>query len=130
MMKSFAAHYIYLGSGKLLARQVVSLDEAGIIVSVQPFKEETASTVFFNGIICPTFSLPGSIKSLTPSEATSLFSRIQKEDIPVKIADVLDFYTNTPDLKIGAKIALWCIDPVDLTNLFLLEETKVYSVFP
>jgi len=129
-MRRFAAHYICSGPGMLSAKQVMCLDDEGCICAVLPFKDESASTVFLNGVICPAFGLPGNSQLLTPNEATSLIRRVVNSDSSITVTDFLEFYTNHSDLKVGVKLVLWCIEPLDLKNLLLLDNSSVYSVFP
>jgi hypothetical protein len=127
-MKCFAAHYLYSGHGRLLTRQVICLGDTGCIQSIQPLKEETATTIFLNGLLCSAFGLPDSDQLLSPDEAVSLFSKIGNEQPFIQINNLLEFYTNDPELKVGAKPILWCIDSFDLKKLILNKETSVYSV--
>lgn len=128
-MRYFAAQYVYVGQGKLLKKQALGLDESGIIKSIEPFEGETASTEFLNGILCAVFGQPGNGKHQNPEEATSLLHRIWETNKSHPIIDLLDSYTTAPNLRIGSKSTLWCIEPVDLENLFLKEDSFVYSVF-
>ena len=129
-MRSFAAHYICSGPGILMAKQAICLDDEGCVCAVQPFRDERASTVFLNGVICPAFGLPGGNQLLTTDEATSLIRRVKNADSSIVVTDFLEFYTNLSALKIGLRPVLWCIEPLDLKNLLLLDGSSVYSVFP
>jgi len=127
-MKSIAAHFVYIGSGVMLSKHVVSLEEDGRIHSIKPLLVESASTIFYNGIICPAFGLPGDSKCLNPKEATDLLHRLWNENPELKLGEILNFYTSFSELKVGFKTTLWCIDKVDLKELIVLENTIVYSV--
>jgi len=129
-MKSFAAHYLYVGHGELLTRHVVCLDETGSVSSIQPLNDETEATVFLNGLLCAAFDFPGSTEWMTPLDATSFFSKIRDINPQLPINEILETYTNDSALIVGDKPKLWCVDSLDLKNLLLLNETKVYSVFP
>jgi len=129
-MRCFAAHYLYVGRGELLTRHVVCLDEMGCIASIQPLIDETAGTVFLNGLLCSAFNFPGSDECMTPLDATSFFSKILDINPQLQIKEILEFYTNDSVLKVGDKPQLWCVESLDLKNLLLLNGTTVYSVFP
>jgi hypothetical protein len=129
-MKKIAAQYVFFGSDKLEPKQVVCLDDNDCVFSIQPLKEEIASTIFLNGVLCPAFGLPGNDKVLTTEDATSLLKRVRETYPLLTISEILTFYTSSPDLKVGSKVALWCIEAVDLKNLLPYEDVMVYSVFP
>ncbi|MDD4921850.1 MAG: hypothetical protein PHS30_05170 [Bacteroidales bacterium] len=129
-MKCFAAHDLCPGSGQLLMKQVVCLDDEGRVCSIRRFENEMASTVFLNGVLCPAFGLPGSNGVMTLDEAASLLLRITRSNPDLPVSDFLEFYVDVPDLTIGSTPVLWCIDPIDLKKGLLLENSSVYSVFP
>ncbi|HEY5499835.1 MAG TPA: hypothetical protein VIK20_05570 [Bacteroidales bacterium] len=129
-MICFAAHYLYVGHGELLTRHIVCLDEMGCIYSIQPLNDETATTVFLNGLLCAAFDFPGSNEWMTPLDATSFFSKIRDINPQLQIKEILESFTNDSELKVGDKPNLWCIESLDLKKLLLLNETTVYSVFP
>jgi len=128
-MRYFAAQYVYVGQGKLLKKQVLGLDKKGNIASIEPFEGETASTEFLNGVLCAAFGQPDKDKQLNPEEAASFLHRIWKTNKLQPIKDLLNSYTTAPNLRIGSKPTLWCIESVDLKNLLLKEDSSVYSVF-
>jgi len=129
-MKKFAAHYVFSGPEKLQAKRVVCLDDSGCIHSIQPLEEETAATIFLNGVLCPAFSLPGSDKILSIEEASNLLKRIWLSNPLLPINELLAFYTSGNELKIGSRVSLWCIENIDFKKLLLQENSTVYSVFP
>jgi len=129
-MKKIAAHYLFSGSGNLQAKQVVCLDDNGCIRSIQPFEEETAATIFLNGVLCPAFSLPGNDHILSIEEASDLLKRIWLSNPLLPINELLVFYTSDNELRIGSRVPLWCIENIDLKKLLLQEKTTIYSVFP
>lgn len=128
-MKSFAAQYVYIGQGRMLKKQVVQVDNSGNINSIQPFEVESASTVFLNGVLCVAFCHSGNGKPLNTDEAAILLHQIWKTNKPQPINDLLNSYTTAPDLEIGSRSNLWCIESVDLKQLLLKENISVYSVF-
>lgn len=129
-MKRIAAHYVYSGAGIVLPKQVIGLDENNCVVSIQPLRDETASTIFLNGLLCPAFSLPGDSNVLSTGDAMALLKRVTQSEPLMTIPEILDLYTSTPDLKIGSKVVLWCIEPIDLKKLVGVEDTVIYSVLP
>ncbi len=54
-MRRIAAQYVFTGSGEMIRRGVVTLDEEGRIVAVEQLGAETAGTEFYNGILTPGF---------------------------------------------------------------------------
>ncbi|MDD2611727.1 MAG: hypothetical protein PHR38_02950 [Bacteroidales bacterium] len=129
-MKCFAAQYFCSGKGKIGKKQILCLDDEGVLLSIRSFNDETASTAFLNGVLCPAFGLPGSKAVLAPDEAGSLLKRVLKINPGLPVGDFLAIYTNVPDLEIGSKPRLWCIEPLDLKKLLLLDDSSVYSIFP
>jgi len=129
-MKKFAAHYVFSGPEKLQAKRVVCLDDSGCVLSIQPFEEETAATVFLNGVLCPAFSLPGNDKILSIEEALDLLKRIWLNNPLLPINELLAYCTSGNGLKTGSRGPLWCIENIDFRKLLLQENSTVYSVFP
>lgn len=129
-MKCFAAHYIYLGQGELIKNRMICVDANGSILSFEPFLEETASTIFHNGIFCAAFGMSGSSSLMTPSEARFFINEIREKHPQISIKDFLQNHTNDAALKVGSNPTLWCLDSLDLVNLLVSAETTVYSVFP
>lgn len=124
-MKSFTAHYIYLGGGVLLKKQLVCFDEKGFLVAIKPLKDEVASTEFHNGLLCAAFGLKSSNVALTVGEASQLISSHGMS--------VVDFFlqkTNDAHFTTGQPSTLWCLDGLDLIGLKTLEKTRIYTVFP
>lgn len=124
-MKSFTAHYIYLGGGVLLKKQLVRFDEKGCLVAIEPLRDEVASTEFHNGLLCAAFGLKSGTATLTVNEASQLIS---SDCLPV-----VDFFlqkTNDATLQTGQQLILWCLDGLDLIGLNTLEKTRIYTVFP
>lgn len=128
-MKCLAAQYVYIGQGKMLKKQVVSLEKSGNINAIGPFEGESATTVFLNGILCAAFSQPGNDKLMNPDQAASLLHNIWKMNELQPIKDLLNLFTTAPELRIGSKPNLWCIESVDLKNLLLKDDSFVYSIF-
>jgi len=129
-MKCFAAQYLFSGKGKIGKKQILCLDNEGVLLSIRSFSDEMASTAFLNGVLCPAFGLPGSKTVLVPEEADSLLKRVTKINPGLPVGDFLAIYTNVLDLEIGSKPKLWCIEPLDLKKLLLLDDSSVYSIFP
>lgn len=88
-MKCFAAHYCYLEQGRLCKNQVICLDESGCMLSIKPLEEETASTVFLNGLLLVAFSLPGRQNPMTLTEAQAYLKKMREEQPLAKINDIL-----------------------------------------
>ena len=129
-MKCFAAQYFCSGKGKIEKNQILCLDDEGVLLSIRPFNDEIASTAFLNGVLCPAFGMPGSKIILALDEANSLLKRVTKINPRLPVSDFLAIYTNIPDLKVGSKSKLWCIENLDLKKLLLLDDSSIYSVFP
>lgn len=57
-MKKYAAHYLFPGDEKPIAKGIIHVDHSGLILDViKPFGElsEESGLEFHNGIICPAF---------------------------------------------------------------------------
>lgn len=129
-MKCYAAHYIYLGRGEFLKNQVICLDDRGYIRSFEPLSEETASTLFFNGVLCAAFGFSGTNRFLSIQEGRSLLNNSLAKHPQIHLIDFLQNQTNDVELEVGSSPILWCIDLLDLKKLIVTTETTIYSVFP
>lgn len=129
-MKRIAAQYLYAGSGRLLPKQVLSFDADGVLQSIESLVEETAETLFLNGILVQAFSLPGSTQPLSPEEATQWLKSIRREVSGLTVMNFFERYVVVPLLTVGTKPSFWCVEPVDFKNALVLDATIVYGVFP
>jgi len=129
-MKRYAAQYVLGFQSGILSRQTMTFDDRNIFVSHSPMEGETASTFFFNGILCPPFRLIGKNQMLTPAEATELLRQKYRENGSRMLTEYLSAYVEMSAWTAGAKNGLWCIEMLDLKTLQLQENTVVYSVLP
>ena len=129
-MNCIAAQYVYIGQGRLLKRHAIHFDKNGNANAIKPFEGEMASTIFINGIVCPSFVWPDKNISLTPAEATALLHRLWDKNRLLPVNDLLNFYTSSTELKLGSKPILWCIEKVDLLNLLFTDNFSVHAIFP
>ena len=51
MMKRFAAHRIYIRPTLAVGRSVITLNSAGVVLSVEPFSAEIPATQWIGGVI-------------------------------------------------------------------------------
>ena len=127
--KSFAAIYIYTGSGILSKNHYLTIKEDGLITNIDHLVSEMHSTVFLNGILCAAFSLPETNKP-DPDLAFRWMLDLMKNDLETTIPECLKLLFDVPELKTGDKVTLWCIENIDFSTLRLNEFSYIRVVHP
>jgi cytosine/adenosine deaminase-related metal-dependent hydrolase len=111
-MKKFAAHYIFPGNGKPIAKGIVKVDHSGLILDIVRGNgklEEEASLEFHNGIICPAF--------------VNVFHEFEQERFYRKFQALQEFEELRPSRLSTEKDLLgWLIAIQQKSNLFSLEQ--------
>ncbi len=126
-MRKFAAHYLFTGNEKPIAKGIVQVDSSGLILDIaRPigrFREE-AGLEFHNGIICPAF--------------VNVYHEFEPERFYRKFPELLPFESLCPERLNTEKDLLGWLKAIQLTSkhinleqlirLFTLDSAKSISL--
>jgi hypothetical protein len=110
MVKRFAAHYIVLPPGYLYKLHVIEIDENRGLGIVYPLKQETAATVFLNGLI-----LAVNENTFPPDELLVTVENHVQQYPGITLFELLD-YLSLKKLVAGEPLNLYHLDGIDLPS--------------
>jgi hypothetical protein len=132
-MSAFLASFVYISRGNLVKLNLVSLDNRGRILAIQPYSQETSRTTFLEGILTAPLELnqallPNFSTTDTPLTIIQVL-KIQMEKHPSwTFLQCLDHCTRSTGLRPGMKTALWCIHGVHPTDKKWSDEIRVEQI--
>ncbi|MDP4277744.1 MAG: hypothetical protein Q8914_08935 [Bacteroidota bacterium] len=127
-MKGFAAHYLYQGTGQVLKNHVLFMAPDGVVLSMKPLSDETASTIYLNGILLPAFRLSDDVPAV--EDALDWLLECQTFHAEWNVFDCLNHVPSMPSLQCGCCQSVWCLEQLDLSALRLTGQTRLFEVCP
>jgi len=146
----FAAHYIITGTGEILPKGIVEVDQDGRIINLisnENGLREQAGMEFHSGVICPAFpdifqhlqldELFEKVPELRPYQAflPADIKNIQLSDPKAELSDLiilfcqkLSMVLNMPEagtIEIGKRPGLVLLNVMNYQNLRLTEDSRI-----
>lgn len=109
MKKRFAAHYIFLGEGKIYKQYYLELGDNNDIEGVYPLETEIEGTVFHNGILFPV-SDKWNLHPVEILDRLQELSQLYPEDSVFRLLEYSGWVCDERDIPVH----LFQLDGIDL----------------